>query len=469
MRRDQLRLVFAALGLLTACGCNRQPATGSAAAPPASHVTVVKPEMRPINRIVEQPGTIQAFEETALFAKLPGFVGKIEEDPDKLERIKKNTDKKEWPEHDRFMDIGSRVKKDWVLAELKIPELNKELDQKKALVKQAGSEIVQAEKAFAAAKAGVASAEAAVSEAEAGVDRTQAVYERWQKEVTRITKLVASGVDTGQTLDETQLQFKAAQASRKEANAKVVSSKAAVRKAEADSAKAAADVEAAKDRLEVANAEVGRVESLVGYTKIKAPYDGVITHRGVNTGDYVAGGDKAALFKVARIDPVRVVVQVPEADAGLVVVGQDVAIAVQGATGSAGSGKVRRTAWSLEPGSRTLRTEIDLPNGKGLIHPGTYVFAKLTAELPSAWAVPATAIMKVGDDSVLHLVEGGKAVRVTVQLLRGDAKITQVKAYKKHGADWTEFTGSESIANPATAVVDGQTVEVSAAGSGTRQ
>lgn len=459
MGREHALLVLTALGVLTAVGCNRQLPAGNATAPPTPQVTVVKPEMRPINRVVGQPGTIQAFEETALFAKLPGFVGKIEEDPDKVERIKKNTDKKEWPEHDRFIDIGSRVKKDWVLAELNIPELNKELEQKKALVKQAGSEIVQAEKAHAAAKAGVGSSEAAVTEAEAGVDRAQAVFERWQKEVTRITKLVASGVDTGQTLDETQLQFKAAEASRKEANAKVVSSKAAVRKAEADEAKAVADVEAAKDRQESARAEVGRVEALVGYTKIKAPYDGVVTRRTVNTGDYVAGGDKAALFTVARIDPVRVVVQVPEADAGLVVVGQDVSIALQGATGSAGSGKVRRTSWSLDPGSRTLRTEIDLPNAKGLIHPGTYVFAKLTAELPAAWAVPATAVMKVGDDSVVYLVEGGKAARVTVQLLRGDGKFTQVKAYKKHGAtDWTEFTGSESIATPATAVTDGQTI-----------
>src|SRR5437773_1432113 len=101
MRRDHVLLVLAALGGLTATGCNRQPPAGNAPAQAAPQVTVVKPEMRPIHRVIEQPGTVQAFEETALFAKLPGFVGKIEEDPDKLERIKKNTDKKEWPEHDR--------------------------------------------------------------------------------------------------------------------------------------------------------------------------------------------------------------------------------------------------------------------------------------------------------------------------------------------------------------------------------
>jgi multidrug resistance efflux pump len=422
-------------------------------------VTVVKPEMRPVQRVVEQPGTVQAFEETALFAKIPGFVGKIEEDPDKLERIGKNTDKKEWPEHDRYIDRGSRVRKSQVLAELKIPELERELDEKKARLKQAGSEIVQAEKAEAAAKAGVASAEAAVTEAEAGVDRAQAVYERWQREVTRIEKLVKGGVDTGQTLDETQLQLRAAEAARKEANARVVSARAAVRKAEADEAKAAADVDAARDRLEVAKAEVGRVEALLGYTKITAPFDGVVTRRSVNTGDFVAGAEKVALFSVARTDPVRVVVQVPEGDAGLVAEGLDVSVAVQGVQGPPAVGKVRRTSWSLEPGSRTLWTEIDLPNPKGVVRPGMYVFARLRAELPAAWSVPVAAVGKVGDESVMYLVENGKAVRVAVQPLRGDAKFTQLKGYKKAGsADWTEFTGGESVATPAAALTDGQPI-----------
>jgi multidrug resistance efflux pump len=459
MPRDRSILLTAVLALVPAAGCNRQPQAGNAAAPAGPQVTVVKPEVRPVHRVIEQPGAVQAFEETALFAKLPGYVGKIEEDPQKLERIRKNSDKKDWPEHDRYIDRGSRVRKDQVLAELKIPELERELDEKKARVKQAGSEVVQAEKAEAAAKAGVASAEAAVTEALAGVDRAQAVYERWQREVNRIEKLVKSGVDTGQTLDETQLQLKAAEAARKEVNARVVSARAAVRKAEADEGKAAADVDAARDRLEVARAEVARVEALLGYTKIRAPFDGVVTRRSVNTGDFVAGAERVALFSVARTDPVRVVVQVPEADAGLVTDGQDVTLAVQGLPGPPVVGKVRRTSWSLEPGSRTLWTEIDLANPNGVVRPGMYVYARLTAELPAAWGVPAAAVGKVGDEVVIYLVENGKAVRVAVQPLRGDARFTQLKGYKKPGAaGWTEFTGGESVATPAAALADGQSI-----------
>jgi multidrug efflux pump subunit AcrA (membrane-fusion protein) len=298
-----------------------------------------------------------------------------------------------------------------------------------------------------------------VAEADAGVDRAQALCDRWQSEVKRIAKLLSDGVGDLQTLDDTKTQLKAAEAALKEAAARVASKKAAVEKAKADKDKAAADIDAAKARLNVAKAEVARIEALQGYMKIVAPFDGVVTHRSLSRGDFVTAGDKVTLFKVARTHPVRVVVNVPEADAGLVAVGQDVRLALQGVPGGGEAGKVTRTSWSLEPGSRTLRAEIDYPNEKGHVRPGMYAYARLTAELPAAWAVPAAAVGKIGDESIMYLVEGGKAVRVTVQLLKGDAQFTQVRRYKRPGAsDWTDVTGSESVATPASALTDGQPV-----------
>jgi RND family efflux transporter MFP subunit len=218
-------------------------------------------------------------------------------------------------------------------------------------------------------------------------------------------------------------------------------------------------VDAAKARLEVAKAEARRVDALRGYTRIKAPFDGVVTRRAVTRGDYVKGGDKTPLFSIARTDPVRVVVRVPEADAGLVVVGQEVRLTLQGGAESGVAGKVTRTSWSLEPGSRTLRTEIDVPNEKGAVRPGTYAYAKLTAELPAAWAVPAAAVGKVNDEPVIYLVENGKAVRVRVELLRGDGQFTQLRRYKRPGAsDWTTVSGSESFATPFASLTDGQVI-----------
>lgn len=449
MSRSRAILLAVSLSLVPAGGCDRPPAAPAGAAPAATPITVVTFDQRAVKRTVEQPGTVQAFEETALHAKVPGYVGAITADPDKVDR----------PPHDRQIDIGSRVKKGQVLAELAVPELEQEWKQKQALVRQAEAEVVQAQKAHAAAGEAVNAATAAVVEAEAGVGRATALFERWQSEANRVTGLVKGGVIDAQTRDETLNQFKAAEATRAEAAARVASAKAAVKKSEADRDKSAADTDAAKARLEVAKTEVERVDALRGYTKIKAPFDGVVTRRGVSTGDFVTGNEKAGLFSVARIDPVRVVVQVPEADAGLVAVGQDVAVTLQAVAGPAAAGKVTRTSWSLEPGSRTLRAEVDLPNPEGRVRPGMYVHARLTAELPAGWAVPAAAVGKAGDDAVIYLVEGGKAVRVPVQLGRGDGQFTQVRRYRRPGAaDWADVTGAEAVATPAAAVSDGQAV-----------
>lgn len=449
--RPDCFLLLVALASASTIGCSRQPpAQGSGTAPAtATTVTVVKPEKRPVKRLVEQPGTVHPFEETVLYPKIPGYVRALMADPDKAGQSA----------HDRLIDIGSRVKRDQVLAELAVPELEEEFKQKEALVRQSEAEVAQSKKAVAASAAGVDAAKAYVSETKAGLTRTQALYDRWQSESARVGRLVTGGVIDTQTRDETLNQFKAAEASRAEATAKVTSSEAAVTKAEADRDKAAADVTAVEAKLDVAKADVRRVDALRGYLRVKAPFDGVVTRRAVNTGDYVTADGKHGLFAVARIDPVRVVVNVPEADAGLVSPGQEVRVTLQAMPGPPPVGKVVRTSWSLEPGSRTLRTEVDLPNPDGKVRPGMYVSARLTVELPAEWSVPVAAVGKVNDEPVLYLVEGGKAVRVAVELLRGDAQVTQVRRYRRPGAnEWTDFTGAEAVATPAAALTDGQPV-----------
>ena len=448
--RHNHRLLLGNCAFAFVTGCNRQPpAAGGSAPAVAPVVSVVKPEKRPIKRVVEQPGSVQAFEETQLLAKFPGYIKSLAADPNKASR----------PTYDRLIDIGSRVKMDQVLAELSVPELDEEFKQKEAQVRQYEAEVTQSQKALVASSAGIVASKALVAETKAGLTRSQAQHERWQSEVTRVTRLVTGGVIDTQTRDETLSQFKSAEAARGEATAKVASAEAAVVKAEADRDKAAADVVAAGAKLDVAKADVRRVDALRGYTRIKAPFDGVVTRRAANTGDFVMADGKHGLFTVARIDPVRVVVNVPEADAGLVNIGQEVRVTLQAVPGPASVGKIVRTSWSLDPGSRTLRAEVDLPNAEAKVRPGMYVYARLTAELPAEWSVPVVAVGKVGEESVVYLVENGKAVRVAVQLIRGDGQFTQIRRYKRAGvSEWTEFTGGESVATPAVALTDGQTV-----------
>jgi multidrug efflux pump subunit AcrA (membrane-fusion protein) len=179
----------------------------------------------------------------------------------------------------------------------------------------------------------------------------------------------------------------------------------------------------------------------------------------VSTGDFLNGNGKQGVFRVARTDPVRVVVHVPEADAGLVREGLDVQLTVQALSNPRQTGKIARTSWSLEPGSRTLRTEIDLPNPDGTVRPGMYVYAGINVRLAEEWSVPAAAVGKADDGFVVYRVVDGKAVRTPVQIGHGDGNVTQVRRYRKPGStEWAEFTSSESVATPAAALIDGQTI-----------
>lgn len=441
---------WSAFAILSLCaGC--QPASNSASKAQqaiALPISLVKPEKKVVKRIVEQPGAVQASEETVLYPKIAGYVSSISADPNKAKA----------GDPIRMIDIGSKVAKDQILAELSVPELDEEFKQKEAVVKQLEAEVIQSKKALAAAAAGVVAAQAKVTEAKAGLSRAQANYERWLSETDRVNRLVKGGVIDTQTRDETLNQFKGAEAGRHEADAKVASADATVLKAQADHDKAIADVTATEAKADVAKADVRRINALRNYTRIKAPFDGVITHRAANTGDFLTADGKHSLFTVARMDPVRVVINVPEADSGLITSGQEVQITIQTMSMPALVGKVSRTSWSLEPGSRTLRVEVDLPNADGKVRPGMYVFARLGTDLPAEWSLPSAAVGKVNEEAVIYLAENGKAVRVTAQLVRGDGQVTQIKSYKRAGSNWVAITGSESIATPASALSDGQTL-----------
>jgi RND family efflux transporter MFP subunit len=442
---------FLLTSLLVVIGCGQRPADApkaNSANPTPPALTTVQPQKKSVRRVVEQPGTIQADEETQLFAKVSGYVAKVLVDIG--QEVK-------GPQFDKD---GKPLQSGTLLAEVAVPELVEEAREKSALVRKAEAEVEQARKALVAAEAGVKSAEALATEAKAGLTRAQAQYDRWESEYSRVAGLVKGGVIDAQTRDETHNQFRASQATRDEALARITSTKAAVARAEADRDKADADVSAALAKVEVAKADAARLQAMLGYTKITAPYDGIVTRRHINTGDLLnANSAKEGIFSVARIDPVRAVVEVPEVDAGFVRNGLPAKVAIGSADGPERSGTVSRTSWALEPGSRTLRVEIDLPNQDRALSPGTYILARMTAELPAAWALPASAVVRLGDGYVGYRVVDGKALRTPVQVLRGDGQFTQVSKWQKPGTnEWTDFTGDEKVVVQGANVSDGQAV-----------
>ena len=273
-----------------------------------------------------QPGWIEAFEQTPLLCKLPAYVKKL------------------------HVDIGDRVEADQLLVELWIPELEDELRQKEAAVVQTQAEIEQAAAAVQAAEAAVATALANINLMEAGTARADADYARWQSQYERISKLVADGSLDRKLQDETQDSLKAAEAAQLEARARVASAKATLLETQAKAANAKANQSVTRARLGNAQADLSRQKTLLKYTQIHAPYDGVVTERNIARGDFVqpAGAAMAKpLMSVARTDVVRVFVDVPEMESPQIERGRPGYISVQAIPEKIVEGKVTRTSWAL--------------------------------------------------------------------------------------------------------------------------
>jgi RND family efflux transporter MFP subunit len=445
-------------------GTSPPPTTGegTSAGEPAQQNTVslVHPKRQTVRHSIGQPGHIEAFERTPVYPKIAGYVEKIHVDIG---------DPVQGPRYD---EKGKQVRPGTLLAELWVPELLAELNQKQALADQAAEEIELAKELVAVAEASLRSVEAQVKEAEAGRIRAQATYERWRLEYERVDANVRRGILDAQTRDETLRQLESAKAGKDEIEAKVESAKVAVKESEAKVRKAKADVKVAAARHQAALADRDHVAALVQYTKLEAPYTGVVVWRNVNTRDFFqpavgAGSKGEPLFIVAQEDPVRIFVDVPETDAVLVSKDAEARIRVRGLQNEEIAGKVKRSSWALDPKARTLRTEIDVDNPGAKLRPSMYAYATITVVHAKTWTLPATAVVTKDDQAFCFRVQNDKAILTPVRIGIRDGQLIEVlKKQTKppkpgEAITWEEFTGEEKIVeNNAATLTDGQAVTV---------
>lgn len=443
-------VLFAPLALV---GCGKstpgpQPAGGAAPDAGPVAVKVASPKRVPMHWSIDQPGTVQPFEVTPVAAKLAGHVREIA--PDSAARP------------GAVIDIGSAVKKGQLLASLDIPELVAELGEKAAAVEQAKAMRQQAEKELAVADAQVEAATAMVAEAAAGVKKTEADVARWKAELTQVEDLVTRRVVDTQNRAVADKQLKAAEASKAEADAHVLTANAAVAERRAKRVRAEADVTAAAARVKVAEAEAKRVEQLVGYTKIAAPFDGVVTARNVHPGRLLQPGTE--LFTVARLDVVRVFVDVPEASAASTGPGARATVRFPALGNREVAAEVTRATGVIQPDTRALRIEIDLENKDGALRPGMYAFVQVKAEAAAATVLPAACVLPADETHYVFAVEGDRAVKYRVQLGRAEGPAVQVLARRKAIAatgSWEPLTGNERVVvGNLGALTDGLAVNV---------
>lgn len=330
-------------------------------------VIVIQAKPEPPQQELVLPSTLEAYTESPIYARTSGYLAR-------------------W-----YKDIGSRVEKGQLLADIDTPEVDQELMQARAARDQAAAQL--------------------------NLAKTSA--ERW--ETLRKMDAVAQ-----QETDERSSGYTQGQAA-----------------------------------LASATANVRRLEQLESFKHIYAPFSGVITRRNTDIGALINAGSSAnqELFVIAQVSPIRVYVDVPEIYAPSVRPGLSATIELPGYPGQKFAGNVARTADAIDPATRTLRTEIDVPNREGKLFAGSYaqVYFGVTV---------TTARMSLPVNALLFRAEGPRAAVVGPD---GKVHLKPVTIGRDYGTDVEILGGLEAsdsiVLNPSDSLEEGQVVRTTKAGN----
>jgi RND family efflux transporter MFP subunit len=263
----------------------------------------------------------------------------------------------------RFVDLGDRVKAGQPLAEIDAPELDQQIRQADAAVDQAQASLEQAQ--------------ASLEQGKSSRGLAQVTAERWQA-------LTAQGVVSRQDNDQYQAQL--------------VSQNANVQALE----KA---VVAQRSNVAASKANVARLQEVQSYRVVKAPFDGVIILRNVDVGALVTTGS-TLLYRIAQTETLRTYVNVPQDSAVSVHLGQAARLTLSNFPGRRFLGKVAHMANALDPASRTMLVEVDVPNSDGALFPGMYTQVDLGNAAPNPpLLVPAQALIVRTDGAQVVVVD----------------------------------------------------------------
>ena len=325
------------------------------------NVIVIQPKAAPPQEEIVLPSSLEAFTESPIYARTNGYLA-------------------HW-----YKDIGSKVQKGTLLADIETPEIDQELMQ----------------------------ARAARDQAEAQLRLAKTSADRW--ETLRKMDAVAQ-----QETDERSSGYTQGQAA-----------------------------------LASASANVRRLEQLESFKHVYAPFAGTITKRNTDIGALINAGNSGMnqeLFVVALVNPIRVYVDVPEIYAPSVRRGVNASIELPSLPGQRFTGSVARTADAIDPGTRTLRTEIDVPNSDGKLLPGSYAQVHFGVHV-------ATTRLSVPVNALLFRSEGPRAAVVGSD---GKVHLKPVVIGRDYGTDVEILGGlktSESIVlNPSDSLEEGQPV-----------
>src|SRR6185437_4581988 len=276
-----------------------------------------------------------------------------------------------------------------------------------------------------------------------------AIYSRTNGYLLRWTKDIGSHVNKGELLadidtPEVDQELSQAKAARQQIAAQLQLAKSSaerwsnLRKSDSVSQQEADQQTSAytqaQANLAAADANVRRLEQLKSFKHIYAPFSGVITRRNVDTGALINAGSTSQqreLFDIAQVDPLRVYVSVPQGDAPSIKRGMSAYVTLQEFPGQKFTGKVVRTADAIDPATRTLLTEIDVPNKGDRLLPGAYAQVSFAVPVQTVRiTVPVNALLfrsegpriaVVGSDHKVHLkpIMIGRDFGTKLEILNG--------------------------------------------------
>lgn len=349
MRTRNCSLFLATATLLATAACKRSDSDANAAEIPSARVAAV--QTGSISHVLGMAGQFQPYQVIDVHPKVSGFIKHI------------------------YVDIGDKVHQGQTLAVLEVPELRAQLESTVAQVGQRNDEIVRAQH---------------------DVARAEAEYSSLHANNTRMQQAAKAqpGLIAQQELDDTQSKDLAAAA-------------------QVDSAKAA--LAAARGASLVASADSDRVKAIEGYTNVTAPLDGVITWRYADTGALIQSGrdsnDQALpIVKLAQVNVLRLRMPVPEDAVRYVKEGDTLQIRVD-ALGRSFTGKIVRFTHNVNFETRTMETEVDVPNRDLSLDPGMYANTQLQlAHVENSLTIPVEALVLQGKQQVVYVVDNDNHV-----------------------------------------------------------
>ncbi|HYH66318.1 MAG TPA: efflux RND transporter periplasmic adaptor subunit [Urbifossiella sp.] len=259
-------------------------------------------------------------------------------------------------------NIGEPVRAGEVLVEIDVPDLRQAVELKAAVIAQREREVTAAEADLKVARSAVEAAKVAVRQKQVDVTRAQDVRAARKTDFDQVAELFARNSVVKARVDSVELDFHAAERAVEAAEADVERVKVDVTGKAASVEKAAADVELKQSLVDVARKERDAAAIQLGYTRLRAPFDGVIVARTADPGKYVSGGSEP-LMTVARTDLVTVVMKLPDNSAPYVSAGTQALVEFTQLPGVTARGAVTRFSPYIDPVDRTMRVEVDVFNG----------------------------------------------------------------------------------------------------------